>query len=694
MGAVMASYNRPDTGRICPGDATSTEHAIRLEADSDSVSNTAIASLSNTSLLPTELEAWISRGIEKGIAEARSYGYCPHWSEIDKSTFREVILKNISSEASLEARDRILQPQSHGLHESYDAPHAKFALQMPRTTMTHQLVGAGAAIEATSVVDLVNAARKRNIETESVHGSNSMDTICQESKAKDVSGEKGGTDFSSEEVSMMDECEDAGHGQEIIPRKNNESADDFSEDGSTADGSGSHEEIELGSEPDSDIVSEDEEDKESQPIVREESVRRTIGDRSGFSTVVNLKIEQQGSVNRLEGMTALDLMNCVSLSLKDFLGERQLLSKGLRISLVDLLDNGNVDVLINAETREILRTFDSAGWDRDFERTLIGSPISTCKVEMHNTMIRTLEFKGRKEKSVIIRQLAYENRAIGPVDGVGPLIRDIYWSTYPLPKVYTVLIVEFLDPKQATQALVRGLYWQGRHSCSRPDKKDRLVRCSRCQGYGHLLHQCSAPHRCGKCAEQHPTAYCKSEKMKCVSCGGGHYAGSKQCSAKIEARRTLGFVTETTSEATAPAAEAQTIPSRRVRPSISTPRTEIETSMPSPVSLDANPADDKVKSESDQSLPEADPSPFTYPDTANLLKQIEDLRKIVIARETALQTESSGRLKRRAVEAFAAEEETESSTVAAKRIKQERSTRESSMGLYRQPSPFIVNRPQ
>lgn len=115
--------------------------------------------------------------------------------------------------------------------------------------------------------------------------------------------------------------------------------------------------------------------------------------------------------------------------------------------------------------------------------------------------------------------------------------------------------------------------------------------------------------------------------------------------------------------------------------------------MPSPVSLDDNPAEDEIKSEPEHSLPEADPTQ-TYPDTATLLQQIEHLRKVVLARDTALQAKSSGPTKRRAGEAFEGGAEAESSNMAAKRIKQEQPTREDSMGLYRQPSPYIVNRPQ
>lgn len=691
----MATYTWPSTGRHRPEDPV--EHATRLKTDFDSVSNTANASLSNTTLLPAGLESRISKGITKGIAEARSNGFCPKWSEIDKSIFSKVMLKNISNEAALEARDRIPLPQFNGLHESYNALHTKIVIQMPPTTTTHHFVDAGAAIEATSVVDLVHAAKKTSGETDRANISKEMVTSRQEEKNKAVTDEESGNDTGEEDDSEMDESEDAESDQEVMESEN-VSGDDSGEPDSSDDDSGS----EVGSEEDSetdDDTSCDEE--ESQEIVREESVPFIQEVENGFSTSVNLRIEHQASVNRLVDM------ECLSSSIRKFLCEQHLSPPSLRISSTSLLVNGDIKVLMHAKTRGALRRIlNSTSWDQRYESTLIGSPIPTYKVRMHNVNVNSLTFQNRTEKSMIIRQLADANRAISQVSGVKPIIRDIRWSQYSLPKETASLVVEFLDPKQATQALVHGLCWQQRrHGCDGLDPKHRLLRCIRCQDYGHLFEKCSAPHRCRKCAEPHSTSTCQSNKVKCAFCGGGHYAGKNQCPAKAKARRSVGFLDEAASQAIEPTAEAQATPAH-VRPSNSVARTQTETSMPSPVSLDAS-AEEEIKSESesksksDQSLSEADPTRDTHPDTATLLEKIEalrketeDIRKIVVARDDALQTTSSGRTKRRAGEAFADGAEAESSNTATKRIKQEQPTRKGSMGLYRQPSPFIVNRPQ
>ena len=113
--------------------------------------------------------------------------------------------------------------------------------------------------------------------------------------------------------------------------------------------------------------------------------------------------------------------------------------------------------------------------------------------------------------------------------------------------------------------------------------------------------------------------------------------------------------------------------------------------MPSPVSLDA--ADENIASESEHLLREANPSPDTQPDYASVMRELDDLRRKV----TELQSEPPRRTKRQADEAFAGGAEAESSYKGAipfKRIKREPPSREGSMGLYRQPSPYIVNRDQ
>lgn len=617
----MATYQWPCTGRNRPEDVA--RHASCLKADFDLVSNTAATSLSCNTCLPSVLKPKILAGIEKGIAEARSNGYCPKWSEVDKSIFSKTILKNITTEAVNEARDRIPLEQFYGLQESYTKLHNKLVGQMPPTATN-------------------------------------------------------GEESSEEEESEPEENVGEEDGQEEGESEGSESGENFSENSSGEDGSGKNGSSEDSSGPGEDSEAQSDaggEVAENQEIVTEQSIPDIIEDRSGFSATGVLEIKHQASVNKLEGM-APEILDCVSLSLKDFLRGKPLSSRSVHICGTTLLDNGDVEVIVRAKTREALQKLAGlGGWSQDFERTLISSPFPTYNVEMHKVETEYSRFRNRREKSIIIRKLAGKNRAIGYGENKNCSIGDIRWSHYDPAKMTASLIVEFLDPEQANQAIVRGLFWQGiRHGCERADKGGRLLRCSRCQAYGHLDARCTAPYRCGKCAGQHSTRTCESKIKRCASCGGPHRAGDNYCPEKEKVRKSLAFKNESTSQAIEPAGRATRTPSSGVRHSVSAAITQTEASMPSPVSLDANSAEDETTSKSDHSVPEADPPQDTQPDTATLRQEIEELKKEVRDLGTAVQANISAGTKRRAGEAFTGGVEAESSNMAAKRIRKEEPT--------------------
>ena len=335
------------------------------------------------------------------------------------------MFRNITNEAALEARDRIPLPQFNGLHESYNALHTKLATQIPPAATTHQFVGTGAATEATSVVDLVSAARKISEETDKAPTSLGMPTNRQEEKAEDVDDEESGEDTNEEEENEIDESEDGESDQEVMGEGDDVSGDNSSEEGSSDDASGSEE----GSETDSDTGSEE---VGGQEVVGEESIFNIQRDQTGFSFKADLEIQHQASVNKLEGMTPFELTDCLSSSLKIFLREQQLSSRSVHISSVKLLDSGNITYVMRAKTRGTLQhIIDSGGCFRRFERSLIGSSVSTYNVAMHQVDERRLNFQTRKEKSAIIRKLTDANRAVGEVNGVKPMIGDIRWSQYP-----------------------------------------------------------------------------------------------------------------------------------------------------------------------------------------------------------------------------------------------------------------------
>lgn len=561
-----------------------------------------------------------------------------------------------------------LKAELDWLHASFGELYTKLEPQFSTTSQTRPAVAAPVATQPTPAVNPVSAAPKHNTDRGPVRAPKRAAPARQKEIAKSVSSEDTdsdtGTDTSEGEEEESDKKVNARDGQEIIENEDVNSGEGSSEDSS-----------------DKGDATSDTEEEGSQEVVREQDVSN-IARRDGknFTVHVNLSIEQQATVNRLEGMTVAELSACLSSLLKKYLRKQQLSSRSVQIVHPVLSDDGHVNLDLQAETHEALQQlFDSGNWGQDLESLICPTYVTTCKVRMHKVEIKTVRLQNRKEKAATIRLLAnanHKNHANNKVERVGPIIRDIYWPKDSSQKGWTSLTIEFLDPEDANHALKHGLFWQHRrYRCEREEKNHRLLRCIKCQAYGHLDDNCSAPQRCGKCAGNHPTAACMSKIVKCGSCGHGHVAGSNICPAKSEARQQMQFPAKSSPHAIKPAAEAQETPSPHVRHSISTARTQTETSMPSPVSLDA--ANKNNESESEHLLREANPSPEDY---ASVKRELDDLRRMV----AALQPKSPSRTKRRADEAFAGGAEAESSykcAIPVKRIKKEQPSREGSIVL-------------
>ena len=220
----------------------------------------------------------------------------------------------------------------------------------------------------------------------------------------------------------------------------------------------------------------------------------------------------------------------------------------------------------------------------------------------------------------MVRQLVVLNesnssRSIQALNGVDD-IRGIYWHNGTAQKRHSTLVIQFARPEQASDAALGGMYWWGQRylrNILRPDR--RTVRCGRCQAYRHLKVDCSAAYRCGKCAESHATSECASQSTKYASCRDNHYASSKYCHEKAKARWKLRCSVEP--EDRAPAASTLSSPA-------STPTTSQD--------------NQEITAEEDQSDESTESVPDKYPDTPNLLKQLEDLRAVILARDEALRS--------------------------------------------------------
>ena len=61
-------------------------------------------------------------------------------------------------------------------------------------------------------------------------------------------------------------------------------------------------------------------------------------------------------------------------------------------------------------------------------------------------------------------------------------------------------------------------------------RKARVIKCNKCQGWGHVHRYCGKSAKCGKCAGNHETITCNiTSGFKCAHCDKNHKAGSIVC---------------------------------------------------------------------------------------------------------------------------------------------------------------------
>jgi len=61
-------------------------------------------------------------------------------------------------------------------------------------------------------------------------------------------------------------------------------------------------------------------------------------------------------------------------------------------------------------------------------------------------------------------------------------------------------------------------------------RKSRVIKCNKCQGWGHVHRYCNKSAKCGKCAGNHESLSCDiTTGFKCAHCNKDHKAGSFDC---------------------------------------------------------------------------------------------------------------------------------------------------------------------
>lgn len=67
----------------------------------------------------------------------------------------------------------------------------------------------------------------------------------------------------------------------------------------------------------------------------------------------------------------------------------------------------------------------------------------------------------------------------------------------------------------------------------------RIIRCYKCQDFGHISTRCNRKEQCGKCGEEHDTRTCTNEIERCVNCKerNDHRADSFQCPSFVKYKK-------------------------------------------------------------------------------------------------------------------------------------------------------------
>ena len=189
----------------------------------------------------------------------------------------------------------------------------------------------------------------------------------------------------------------------------------------------------------------------------------------------------------------------------------------------------------DTESRDLFNPAPIDAWEAEFEAS-ISPKVPTFKLALHDLEIKSMNLATRKSKADIIHKLVGCNSHRLPSLSSASDIIDFCWAPHSGRKRSTSLLIDFSNRQLANEVLQQGLEWQGGiHDCRMIDAAFTLTRCSRCQACGHSMIRCSAPYRCGRCAEAHPTECCTSSIRQCALCGGPHGAKVTKCPVKIPA---------------------------------------------------------------------------------------------------------------------------------------------------------------
>ena len=597
----MGKLNWPTLSRERPKDVF--EHANALSDDFKTLHEHVKMLKSNKrhlAKLPSGYKSKISKGISLGLTEAIDNEYYPNFiSDIDRELFCKTLLQAIQSELATKAHDRIPLLEFDTLHGSYKELVKKLTSylalnsrnrdmtpdseleQTPTSDAIHQAALPDFEIEEDGVDSEIDEDAQdilrtcRTIEDQGISLSHQLEFVkgyTEDPEVPDFAGGHGRTAMGNDEerpkVAQVEErgerrdAMDSGEdGPESIQDEESEeekeshdsaivgykackanAVDEFSDLPDDIRGADAMRGFERGERP--------RKTKKKSTHPRKENTRTTQnattvnnGFAAAFSQLVTFEIKHQATVNRLVLATSQEILDHLYRSLQKIIATRESLRDLIHLSEPRLVDDGDLIFRADTDSQDLFRPAPMRAWEAEFEADISPS-VPTFEIALIEVKINSMNIATRKSKADVIHKLIGLNKhRFSSLHGHFDII-DLSWAPHSAKKHSTSLLIEFSNRQLANEVLQQGIAWQGGiHACNMTRDGSRLTRCSRCQAYGHAVVRCSAPYRCGICAEAHPTKDCTSHNQQCAACGGQHRAKNVNCPVRIAERKKIRFPT-------------------------------------------------------------------------------------------------------------------------------------------------------
>lgn len=156
--------------------------------------------------------------------------------------------------------------------------------------------------------------------------------------------------------------------------------------------------------------------------------------------------------------------------------------------------------------------------------------------EEHNISYHTYQIKTERAFRIVIKGL-HHSTDISDVKAFlmskGHEVRSVRNIISRITKLPLPMFFVDLDPKHNNKDIydIRSIY-NNNITIEPPKRFNDLVRCLRCQDFGHTKSYCRKPYKCGKCGLGHPTSECKKPAdtpPRCVHCLNMHTSSYKGC---------------------------------------------------------------------------------------------------------------------------------------------------------------------